>query len=424
LLRSPWFWIAVVLIAVGIALTVALGGLYWLLGTFAAVILVLLITLLVAAYAVGQAKPSQVPQLEAVPYSKRTAVLYDCDVTMGRPLQDVGSGLALLYLLGEPGVDLLGVTTTYGNGPTRVTTHTARRLLDSVARLAPRYDDLSVLPGATSPDDPPEKNQAARYLVDTVGTKPGEIALVATGSMTNLKHALALDPDFFDKLRGLYLLGGVTGPLTWNGHLLGERNFSLDPEAAYAAIHATCPVTIVAGQAGLTAVFRGPQLAALQRLGDPATRLIARQIRPWFALMRLWFRDGGFAMWDPIVALALTHLELLECEPVYITSTLDELRAGRLFADPSPYGPVRLVRAVQDFDGFVQALLAAWHHLGRNEPSNLPPQGGGDSQGWRRYQEDLCSSPRPRGRTSPPQAGGTEGGQPSLPATPGEGNSY
>jgi inosine-uridine nucleoside N-ribohydrolase len=71
-------------------------------------------------------------------------------------------------------------------------------------------------------------------------------------------------------------------------------------------------------------------------------------------------------MWDPIAALALTHPELLELEPAYITSTLDELRVGRLFVDPSKYGPVRLVRSVQDFDGFIQALLAAWHHLGRN----------------------------------------------------------
>ena len=116
--------------------------------------------------------------------------------------------------------------------------------------------------------------------------------------MTNLKHAAAFNPDFFKKLRGLYLMGGMIEPLVWNERRLAELNFALDPEAAYQATHADCPVTIAPGRSGLSAVFRGPQLAALQAIGDPVTRLISRQVRSWFALMRLYFRDGGFALWD------------------------------------------------------------------------------------------------------------------------------
>ncbi|MEA3340704.1 MAG: hypothetical protein U9R15_12110, partial [Chloroflexota bacterium] len=103
----------------------------------------------------------------------------------------------------------------------------------------------------------------------------------------------------------------------------------------------------------------------LQALGDPASRLIVRQTRFWFALMRLWFRDGGFAMWDSVAALPLVRPELFEIEQVYVTSTRNELGAGQLIVDPSRHGPVRLVRRVRDFDGFIAAHFAAWRRLGR-----------------------------------------------------------
>ena len=365
--RNPWFWITIAIIAIGVALTAALGVFYWLIGALVAIVLMLVAGFLVAAYAVGRAEPPPVPHLQEVPSSERISVVYDCSVTLGRPFQDVGGGLALLYLLGEPRVDVRFVTVTYGNAPVKIAARTTRRLLDSLG-----YGDVVTLRGAAGPDDEPATNQAAQRLKDIVNEKPGEIVLVATGAMTNLGHAAALDPGFFGKLRGLYLWGGVTEPLVWSGHRVAERNFSLDPEAAYLALHAECPVTVATGQAGLTAIFRGPQFAALQALDDPASRLVARKIRFWFALLRIWFRDDGFGMGDSIAGLALTHPELFESEPVFVTSTRNELRTGQLFVDPSQHGPVQLVRGVRDFDGFIMAHFAAWRRLGRQREETEP----------------------------------------------------
>jgi hypothetical protein len=100
-------------------------------------------------------------------------------------------------------------------------------------------------------------------------------------------------------------------------------------------------------------------------MDNPVSGLIARKIRFWFAMTRIWFRDGGFGMGDSIAALALTHPELLESEQVFVTSTHDDLHTGRLFVDPSEHGPARLVRGVRDFDGFITSHLAAWHRLGQ-----------------------------------------------------------
>jgi inosine-uridine nucleoside N-ribohydrolase len=358
LLRSLWFWITVSLIVAGVALTAALGVFYWLVAALTMAVLLMTGVFFYAAYAVGRAEPRDIPRLQEVPDEDRIPLIYDCDITMGQPFRDVSDGLAMLYLLGEPRIDLRAITTTYGNGPQWMTTRTTRRLLNRL-NLA----HIPVVPGANSPVEDPWENQAAQHMVDMVRAQPNHIVLLATGAMTNLKHALALDQDFFTKLRSLYLMGGVTGDLTWNGRQLRERNFSLDPEAAYASLGTDCPTTITPGKAGLTAVFRGPQFAALQAMDNPVSHLIVQETRFWFALMRLWFRDDGFASWESVAALTITHPEFFDFERVHLPITVEDLRTGRLAVAPDTAGPVRLVRGVEDYEGFVQAQFAAWQHL-------------------------------------------------------------
>jgi inosine-uridine nucleoside N-ribohydrolase len=353
------------LITGGVALTVVFGVSGWFALVVATAILVLAGVLLHRAYVMKPADAVALPQLEQIPDDERVPVIYDCDLTMGRLLRDVGDGLALLYLLGEPGIDVQSVTTTYGNGPVGMTTRTTRRLL---GRLDLR--DVDVVAGASGPNRDPKENEAARHLADSVDARPGEIVLLATGAMTNLKHARALDPDFFKKLRSLYLRGGVTGELAWNERQLLERNFSLDPEAAYRAIQAACPTTIALGESGLTAILRSPQFAALQELGDPVSKLIVQRTRLWFAMMRLWFRDDGFAMWESIAAVAIAHPELLRFERVHLPTTITDLRTGRLATDPDRGGPVRLIRGVEDYEGVIAAQFAAWHRLGQSIETN------------------------------------------------------
>jgi purine nucleosidase len=361
LLRNLWFWIAIGLIAIGVFLTIVLDVFYWLLAAFIAACIILIAVFLSAAYNVGRAEAPQLPALKQASREERIPLIYDCDVTMGLPFRDVCDGMALCYVLGEPRLDLHLITTTYGNSAVRWTTRTARRLLQAL-----HQDDVPVIPGASNPAEAAESNEAARHLQEIVDTHRNRITLIATGSLTNLRHAVALDEHFFKKLDALYLFGGLTRRLLWNERLLDERNFSLDPEAAYLAIHADCPVTMVTGRVGLTAIFRSPQYAQLQALDDPVSQLIARKMRFWFALMRLWFHDDGFGLWDALPTLSLTHPDLFEAQQVYVTSTRDDLARGRLYVDPSQYGPITLVTGVRDFDQLMMAQFAAWRRLGES----------------------------------------------------------
>ena len=112
-------------------------------------------------------------------------VICDCDNTMGLPMKEVDDGLTLLYLLGRPDVELLGVTTTFGNGDIEEVYSQTERLLDDL-----EYGDIPLFKGEKERGQPP--TEAARFLADTAAAHPGEIALLATGPLGNLRAAAEL----------------------------------------------------------------------------------------------------------------------------------------------------------------------------------------------------------------------------------------
>ena len=121
-------------------------------------------------------------------------IIFDCDSTVGLPGKPMDDALALLYLLGRPNeAEILGITCTFANGTAKEVYASTKLLLEEIGRT-----DIPLLPGADRGEDP--RSDAARFIVDTVNDRPGEITLVAIGSMTNLYGAYLLDNTVFDKV--------------------------------------------------------------------------------------------------------------------------------------------------------------------------------------------------------------------------------
>lgn len=125
---------------------------------------------------------------------------------------------------------------------------------DNTARMLREWDlDIPVHRGAGAPDEEP--SEAARFLAEAAAASPGELAVVATGSMSNLGQAARLDPAFFSNLCEVSLMGGITESLVINGRIMNELNLSCDPAATAAVLGAQCPVTAATAQACLPAFF-------------------------------------------------------------------------------------------------------------------------------------------------------------------------
>lgn len=284
-------------------------------------------------------------------------ILFDCDNTMGIKNCDVDDGLALLYLLGSPEVELMGITTTYGNS-TLDTVHTnTERMLDDLG-----MHSLSLHKGSRGPGQ--LHSEAAEFLVDMATRHEGEITLLATGSLTNLYGACKLNPDFLSKLRAIVLMGGVTEPLYLNNTEIKELNFSCDPEASHKVLNAETDVTVMTGNLCLQARFGEKDLLRLQkyRKDHAIFDYIYGPLVDWYKTNSRKFGIRGFVNWDIVAAVYTTHPFLFDNQMVKVTSTPEDLHTGRLKVSKNGCdgANVNIPAKIRDIERFNNIIFKTW----------------------------------------------------------------
>jgi purine nucleosidase len=196
-------------------------------------------------------------------------IILDCD-----PGHD--DAIALLLALASPEVDLLGVTTVYGNQTLEKTTANALRVLDLAGRA-----DIPVAPGADRPlvreltvasdvhgdsglDGPalppaaraPLGEHAVDFMERTIAASPKPVTLVPTGPLTNI--ALLLERTSGANVERIVLMGGAVAE--GNKTPAAEFNIWADPEAAQAVFRAGIDTTMI----GLDVTHRAVTTPALQ----------------------------------------------------------------------------------------------------------------------------------------------------------------
>ncbi len=282
-------------------------------------------------------------------------IIFDCDNTLGLPFKEVDDGLALLYLLGRPDLQLLGVTTVFGNGAGEQTYAQTRQLLRDYART-----DLPVLAGAAKAGA--GATPAARFLAQSAAAQPGEITLLATGPLSNLRAAAELDRAFFSNLRQVVCMGGVLEPLRIGGKELAELNFSADPQAAWVLLNAACPLTLMSAQVCLGARFGWNDLKRARFLDEKLRRSLCN----WLLAFDTSFGGAEFYLWDLLPAVFLSFPELFDRCEVAITSTLADLCQGALLVSPREdrRRTVNLPSCIADLARFKSVLFEAWERTG------------------------------------------------------------
>ncbi len=279
-----------------------------------------------------------------------TPLLYDCDNTLGLPWKEIDDGLTLLYLLGRPDIQLLGVTTTFGNGNIGEVQKQTEQLLRDQGR-----GDIPVVEGAGARGQGP--TAAARFMTDTAAAAPGTVTLLATGPLGNLRAAAQLDPGFFRNLRQIICMGGYLYPLRLGWRDLPELNLSADPEAAYSVLHAHCPVTLMNAQVCLQATFGWRDV----RQAGFWNRDMRRMVRRWLLGFGLHVGVPVFYLWDLVPAVYVSHPELFEENPVKVHSTATDLETGKLVLTGNGAGAwVNMPKHILDAERFKALLFEAW----------------------------------------------------------------
>jgi purine nucleosidase len=251
-------------------------------------------------------------------------IIHDCDNTMGVAGCDVDDGLAFLYLLGRKDIEILGITTVFGNSDLETVYATTSAMMDELGMKS-----IPVKKGC--PDRKDRKSEAARYIVDEVNAHEGDISILATGPLTNLYAAYLLDNTVFEKVNEIVLMGGVTESLIINGRNLDELNLSCDPEATLTVLKKGRNVTVITGNNCLDAFF--PQKEFDERLSSNSgyvTKYIMEKCGPWFKRMNEAFGIDGFHNWDVVAAVYLAEPTLFQDHRYSFEPILENLKNGFL----------------------------------------------------------------------------------------------
>jgi len=285
-------------------------------------------------------------------------IILDCDNTMGILLKEVDDGLTLLYILGNPELDLLGITTTLGNGTIKQVYNQTQKLVREIEA------DIPVFKGEgqqqSSLDTP-----AAQFLVNAVSNHPGEITLIATGPLGNIHAASQLDPDFYTKVNEIVVMGGYTEPMKLGYRDLAELNFSANPRAAYSVLHAPSPVTVFSGQACLDAPYGLKEILASDYWSGKFKWILIQ----WLIAFGLYTGKFVFYLWDLLPAVYLSKPELFKFREFRVGSSIGDLQSGMLVEGNSLIDPViKLAMGIKDQRAFYDHLDRAWRKSVEKHP--------------------------------------------------------
>jgi inosine-uridine nucleoside N-ribohydrolase len=163
-------------------------------------------------------------------------VIIDTDVG-----DDIDDAFALTIALQDPRLEVIGITTAWGD--TRTRTLLVRRLLTTLGR-----QNVVVAQGPATPSKTPFTQKkwamgaldttaapdAIEFIRDQVRKRPGEITLIALAPLSNIEALQRRDPDALHKLKQVTLMGGSI----YAGYNLGGAIPVAQPSAEYNVVSA------------------------------------------------------------------------------------------------------------------------------------------------------------------------------------------
>lgn len=283
-------------------------------------------------------------------------VIFDCDSTVGLPKKPMDDALALLYLLGRPQeAEILGITCTFANGTAKEVYQSTSALLQEIGRT-----DIPLLPGADRGEDP--RASAARFIVDTVNARPGDVSLVAIGSMTNLYGAYLLDNTVFEKVKEIVIMGGYTAPVRYHGRHLEELNFSVNPEASSCVLNHGRNISILTGNNTLEPSYL-PKEEFIKKMcgGSTSGRYIAEKCGYRFDDKAVLDGDAASYCWDVVATVYLLHPELYTDHPAHCFVPKNAMCSGWLGVTEAAADTAMLnLPAVTDLAAYREEMYAGW----------------------------------------------------------------
>lgn len=274
----------------------------------------------------------------------------------------VDDAAALMFLTRCPNIELIGISTVFGNADIGTVTRNALYMKERFAIAAP------VARGAAGPlageaGQPPahihghnglgdialdcanlpaaDARPAYRFIIDSVRANPGEVTLLAVGRLTNLALAMREAPDIVPLVRQVVIMGGAFSLAGPNGNVtpVAEANIIGDALAADEVFTAAWPVVAIGLDVTRQVILGPAELDYLEGRGGDAGRFVVETSRGYRAFHQRFGVDG-FWVHDSTAAAYVAAPGLFELRRGPVRVATDGVAVGQTIQrDPDRFYP-------------------------------------------------------------------------------------
>lgn len=244
----------------------------------------------------------------------------------------VDDAMAIFLALKSPELEVIGLTTIYGNVYTTLATRNALHLLEIAGRT-----DIPVAEGShvtitngtklriadfvhgtdglgnqnfSTPEAKQIEQSGPSFLVEQANRYPGQITVVALGPLTNIALAIQLDPAFVKNVAQIIILGGAFS-VSGNVNPAAEANIFGDPEAADIVFTSGADILAIGINVTHQVVFTDADREMLVGSKGEFADYLDKILEVYFAYHREAYGTKGVYLHDPTTLLAAVNPDLL-----------------------------------------------------------------------------------------------------------------
>ena len=272
----------------------------------------------------------------------------------------IDDAMAIMLAFKSPHLDVLGLTTTFGNVSMEMATQNALSLVELAgmdvpvaagvdkpltAAPLPHPDFVHGSDGFGNINWPAPKGQAderdaSQFIVDTVRAHPKEVTLIALGPLGNLAKALALDPEITELVDEVVLMGGAAiepGNVT----PVAEANIINDPHAADLVFTADWPVTMIGLDVTHQVMMGDALLEKIRQSDKQVGEFLYRATQFYFDFYRQSHDIDGCYVHDASTIVYAIDPTVFGCEPGVVRVATEGVAIGQtIVATPDKHYPV------------------------------------------------------------------------------------
>lgn len=267
----------------------------------------------------------------------------------------VDDALAIAFAALHPEIELLGLTTVFGNVSVDQATKNAGYLLDLLDSKHVPVAQGEAVPSVQKPhgfpdfvhgkngfgdidvpypvDFQPVAEHAADFIIRMIHEYPNEIVLVPVGPLTNIALALKKDPTIVKKVKQVVIMGGAAH-VVGNVSPAAEANIWNDPHAAQIVFSADWPIVMVGLDVTYQTIMPNEPMERVAK-ASPKVGGFLQKICTFYAnFYRTVAGFDGFSLHDPATVMYVTNPELFTTQRGQVEVVQDGAGSGKTFFAP------------------------------------------------------------------------------------------